>query len=163
MKAITIWQPWASLIMVGAKAYEFRPKSYLAYFGAPKVGDRVVIHAGVRPIKRVEIEDLIERLDAEDDSTGLNAALARQVLLKCRAAAKYQALPLGCGLGTAVLGRPLNAGKIFRGPIADSDRAAEDEDRYNWAWPLADIKPFDAPIPVRGAQGFWNWPEKVAA
>lgn len=163
MKAITIWQPWASLIMVGAKAYEFRPKSYLAYFGAPKVDDRIVIHAGVRPVKAAEIEDLIDRIDAEDDTTGLNAAIARTVLLKCRAAAKYQALPLGCGLGTGVLGRPLNAGKIFRGPVADSVRAAEDEARYNWAWPLSDIKPFDAPIPVRGAQGFWNWPEKVAA
>lgn len=24
MKALTIWQPWASLIMIGAKPYEFR-------------------------------------------------------------------------------------------------------------------------------------------
>ena len=37
MKALTIWQPWASLIMVGAKPYEFRPKSYLKYVGAPAI------------------------------------------------------------------------------------------------------------------------------
>jgi len=24
MKALTIWQPWASLIMIGAKPFEFR-------------------------------------------------------------------------------------------------------------------------------------------
>ena len=26
MKGLTIWQPWASLIMIGAKPYEFRPE-----------------------------------------------------------------------------------------------------------------------------------------
>jgi hypothetical protein len=26
MKALTIWQPWASLIMIGAKPYEFRER-----------------------------------------------------------------------------------------------------------------------------------------
>jgi hypothetical protein len=163
MKAITIWQPWASLIMVGAKPYEFRPKNYLRYVGAPAIGECVVIHAGARTIKGAEIEDLLARLGDEGGSTGLNPDIARLVLERCKAAAKYQALPLGCGLGTAVLGRPLNASRIFRGPIADSDRAAADEDAYNWAWPLEDVKPFDAPIPMRGAQGFWLWPERVAA
>jgi hypothetical protein len=163
MKAITIWQPWASLIMVGAKPYEFRPKSYLRYPGAPTVGERIVIHAGARPVKPAEVEDLLKRLDDADKSTGLDPALARPVLERCRRAAKYQALLLGCGLGTAVLGRPLNAGRIFRGHVADSDRAAIDENAYNWAWPLSDIKPFDAPVPMRGAQGFWSWPQGIAA
>lgn len=158
MKVITIRQPWASLIMVGAKAYEFRPKSYLRYVGAPAIGERIVIHAGACPIRGVEIEDLLARLDDEANTTALTPAIARQVLERCKAAAKYQALPLGCGLGTAVLGRPLNAGKIFRGPVADSDRQAIDEDAYNWARPLSDIKPFDTPVPARGAQGFWIWP-----
>jgi hypothetical protein len=159
MKAITIWQPWASLIMVGAKPYEFRPKSFLRYVGAPAIGERVVIHAGTRPVKPSEIEDLLARLDDADHTTGLIPAIARQVLDRCRAAAKYQALPLGCGLGTARLGKPRNAGALFGGAVADSDRAAIDESAYNWAWPLADIHPFEAPIPTRGAQGFWRWPD----
>lgn len=163
MKTLTIWQPWASLIMVAAKPYEFRPKSYQRYVGAPAIGERIVIHAGARPVKPAEVEDLLERLGDEANSTGLVAAIARQVLERCRRAAKYQALPLGCGLGTAILGRPLNASTLFRGAIADSDRQAADELAYNWAWPLGNIKPFDAPIPMRGAQGFWAWPERVAA
>lgn len=159
MRALTIWQPWASLIMVGAKPYEFRPKSYFAYINPPAIGETTVIHAGARPIKPTEVEDLLKRLDDDDNSTGLVAAIARQVLERCRAAAKYQALPLGCGLGTAMIGKPRNAGTIFRGDIADSDRAADDRKAYSWAWPFTDIHPFDAPIPMRGAQGFWNWPE----
>jgi hypothetical protein len=162
MKALTIWQPWASLIVVGAKPYEFRPKSYLS--NAPAIGERIIIHAGARPVKPEEVNDLLKRLDVEDNTTtGLYAAIARQVLERCRAAAKYQALPLGCGLGTAVLGKPRNAGTLFGGSVADSNRAAEDLSAYNWAWPLEKIQPFDAPVPMRGAQGFWVWPEKISA
>jgi hypothetical protein len=98
VKALTIWQPWASLIMVGAKPFEFRPKSYLRYINAPAIGERIIIHAGARPVKPAEVEDLLKRIDVEDNTaTGLYAAIARQVLERCRAAVKYQALPLGCG------------------------------------------------------------------
>lgn len=159
MKALTIWQPWASLIMVAAKPYEFRPKSYLQYLGAPAIGERIVIHAGTRPVKPAEVEGLLQRLGTDADQTGLVAPIARVVLERCRAAAKYQALPLGCGLGTAILGKPRNASVLFAGAVADSDRQAADEQAYNWAWPLSDIHPFDAPVPARGFQGFWLWPE----
>lgn len=159
MKAFTIWQPWASLIMVAAKPYEFRPKSFLRYINAPTIGETIVIHAGTRPVRKIEVDDLLERLGTEDDKTGLVAPIARVVLERCRAAAKYQALPLGCGLGTAVLGKPRNASVLFAGDIADSDRQAADDKAFNWAWPLTNIHPFDAPVPTRGFQGFWQWPE----
>lgn len=60
MKALTIWQPWASLIMAGFKPYEFRG------WPAPRyvVGQRVVIHAGIRSIKKTEVRDLIETLSS---------------------------------------------------------------------------------------------------
>lgn len=162
MKALTIWQPWASLIMVGAKPYEFRPKSFLRYINAPAIGERVIIHSGARPIKPAEVEDLLSRLGDKENSTALESAIARQVLERCKAAAKCQALPLGCGLGTAVLGTPRNASKLFGGAIADSGRQAADEEAYNWVWPLTLIEPFDAPVPMRGSQGFWKWPERIA-
>jgi len=31
MKAVTVWQSWASLIIIGAKPWEFRSRSYFAY------------------------------------------------------------------------------------------------------------------------------------
>ncbi len=52
IRAVTIWQPWASLIIIGAKPYEFRYRSYLAYINHPQPGERIAIHAGVRPVKR---------------------------------------------------------------------------------------------------------------
>ena len=156
MRALTIWQPWASLIMVGAKPFEFRGRSYLDYAGHPQPGDRIVIHAGARPVKPAEVEDLLHRLGTAGDSTGLVVDKARELLLRVRAAHKYRLLPLACGLGTAVIGKPRNAGTIFTGlRTEDSDRG-----EFNWAWPLSEIEPFAAPIPARGFQGFWVWPYK---
>ncbi|MCC6172095.1 MAG: hypothetical protein IT481_08705 [Gammaproteobacteria bacterium] len=162
MLALTVWQPWASLIMVGAKPYEFRSRSYLAYRPLrPEVGERVVIHAGARRIKPAEVEDLLARLESTEDATGLIADRARELLLRLRQARKYQGLPLAAGLGTVALGKPRNAGEIFRG--RDERGLPQDSDRgdFNSAWPVRSIEPFDAPIPAKGAQGFWRWPHAV--
>lgn len=179
MKAITIWQPWASLIMIGAKPFEFRPRSYLDYANHPHVGDCVVIHAGVRPVRPAEVEDLLKRLESPHSTTGLIAAVARPVLERVRASHKYRLLPLGAGLGTAIIGKPRNAGMFFRRPVSadvaglyDAEEIAElngelpsDSDRgeFNWAWPLSDIVHFEPPVLQRGFQGFWNWPQRIAA
>ena len=157
MKALTIWQPWASLIMVGAKPFEFRGWDFQQRERG-LVGQRIVIHAGARPVKPAEVIDLLKRLGSDDDMTGLVVDKARALLDRVNAAHKCKLLPLAAGLGTVVLGRPRNAGLIFGANVADSDRGA-----FNFAWPLSDIKPFDAPIPVRGAQGFWNWPYREAS
>ena len=152
MKALTIWQPWASLIMVGAKPHEFRGRSYLEYSGHPAVGDRVVIHAGARPIRPAEVDDLLERLGGDDDKTGLVVDKARELLLRVKQAFKCRALPLGAGLGTATIGKPILSCDLYGLTVEDSDRG-----EFNWAWPLSAITPFDAPIEARGMQGFWQW------
>lgn len=151
MKAVTIWQPWASLIIVGAKPYEFRG------WAAPKsiCGKRIAIHAGARPIKRIEVSDLLRRLttDNESWSTALHPDIALPLLE--RALTTPRALPLSSIVGTAVLGTPRRATEIiheFGGPASDSDRHAHS----NWAWPLLDIEPLLPPVERRGAQGFWD-------
>lgn len=152
MKALTVWQPWASLIMVGAKPVEFRGWDFTER--APALVDqRIVIHAGARPVKAAEVEDLLHRLGSASDMTGLVVDKARELLERVRGAHKYRLLPLAAGLGTALLGRPRNAGLLFGGNVADSDRG-----KFNFAWPVSDPVPFAAPIPIGGSQGFWNWP-----
>jgi hypothetical protein len=160
MKALTIWQPWASLIMIGAKPFEFRGRSYARYPNHPRVNARIVIHAGARPVKREEITDLLARLDGPEDTTGLVAEKARALLLRVQEAHKCRLLPLAAGLGTAKLGLARNAGTIFgRANEAAGLYPPQDSDRgdFNWAWPLSDIEAFDSPIPARGMQGFWEW------
>lgn len=159
MKALTIWQPWASLIMVGAKPYEFRHWDYRRR--EPRLeGQRIVIHAGARPVSLAEVADLLRRLERAsgglelDHGTALKVDLARQLLVRVYAAhSAAPILPLRCGLGTATLCTPRRPSDLFRGRIADSTRF----EHQNWAWPLTDIQPFDAPVPARGLQGFWDW------
>jgi hypothetical protein len=194
MKALTIWQPWASLIMIGAKPFEFRRWDFRAREPS-LVGERIVIHAGTRPMKADEIEDLIERLSEYNGAgTGMDARKALPLVQRIResfaetpASVKRrrrarpmpvlpgidvpvsepppavvrpgQILPLGAGLGTAILGKPRRCTDLFRGKVADSDRI----DEHMWAWPLTDIEPFDPAIEMRGAQGFWTWPIREAA
>jgi hypothetical protein len=158
MKAFVIWQPWASLVMIGAKPNEFRGKSYRDYINAPAIGERIVIQAGARPVRPAEIEDLLRRIDAEtagtgrdDEKTCLDLDKARDLLLKVRASFKYRLLPIGMALGTAVLGKPVLSCDLFKMNVADSDRGT-----FNYAWPLTDIRHFEPPMPMRGAQGFFN-------
>lgn len=154
MKALTIWQPWASLIMAAAKPYEFRGWDYRTRERGLE-GERIVIHAGSRPIKRAEVQDILLRL--ESCETALLVELARPIVE--RALTQPGMFPLASGLGTAILGKPRKPLDLFRGTVADSDRI----NHSIWAWPLSDIRPFEPPVPARGLQGFWVWPERVAA
>jgi hypothetical protein len=79
MKAITVWQPWASLILIGAKPYEFRTSPYTRYVNPPKVGERIALHAAARPVRRSEVLDLIGRLEGGDPE--VNPCLVRDIAL----------------------------------------------------------------------------------
>lgn len=146
MKALTIWQPWCSLIIAGAKTVEWRS------WYCPKriVGQRIALHAGARPARADEIADIIARID--DEETSLICEIARPLL----ATVHTKSWPLSSILGTAIIGRSVPALEWVRTNWKrefDSDRI----DAHKFAWPLTSIERFEPPIPHRGAQGFWNW------
>lgn len=162
MKALTIWQPWASLIMAGAKPYEFRgwrPPASL-------IGQRIVIHAAARKIEEITAlglwNTLMER-DYDEDGrifaaeTCLHPELALPILQRAYDPGNAP-LPMSAGLGTAIVGGPRLGTEIaaeFGVPRAnDSDR----DQHANWGWPMLDIDVWSEPIPMRGKQGLWNWP-----
>lgn len=178
MKALTIWQAWTSLIIAGAKPYEFRgwtPPHSL-------IGQRIAIHAGARPIKLAEVRALLLGMTASQcagrphQHSGLIAEIAipilrgvrRQLEDKKSALAslfpkplgiapdrpKAISLPLSSVLGTAILGEPT------KNPVVDGYHLVADSDRtdhLNWGWPLTDIERFEPPVPARGMQGFFEW------
>lgn len=165
MKALTLWQPWASLVAANAKPWEFRPRSYAAYIAPPKPGDRIAVHAAMRPVRYTEIVDILLSIKAwgGTELAPLIADRANAILqpmldlfeIERRGTemrAKLHALaPLGAVVCTAIIGIPQRSDEIFgRAPgtcWAD----------YNWAWPLTEIEPFPVPIPATGQQGFWEW------
>lgn len=167
MKALTVYQPWATLIVAGAKPYEFRKWSLRergpAY--AALIGQRIVIHAASRPIVQGEVDAICASLVAGGGraaETCLHRDKAME-LLECLqdGSGRYyreEKFPLSAGLGTAVLGEPRDgyeiAGDFGVQSVNDSDR----DDQANFGWPMLEIEAWHQPVPMRGFQGFWNWP-----
>lgn len=149
---ITVWQPWATLIAEEAKQFEFR-----GWSSPPALwGRRIAIHAGARPVRRQEVQELLLKLRSPRAAeTAVDPAIAVPILEQCLVAPGC--LPLSSVLCTATLGRPLRnaalAAALGATFVNDSDRAAHS----NWGWPLRDIRRLEPPQPAKGAQGFWNW------
>ena len=138
MKALTIWQPWASLIVGGWKPYEFRG------WAAPAsiVGQRIAIHAAKRPIRAGELRDIMDYVcSPAGQADGID--IACMDLLE-RVWRRETELPMSAVLGTALLGQP----KLVQ----------QNLDGKRYAWPMIGADPFADPIPMKGAQGFWSMP-----
>lgn len=138
MKALTIWQPWATLIISGWKPYEFR--SWAA--PASIVGQRIGIHAAKRRMKMGELRDIMDyACSPQGQADGID--IACMDLLE-RVWRRQVELPMSAVLGTALLGQPKGVQQKLDGP--------------RFAWPMIAPDPFADPIPMKGAQGFWNMP-----
>lgn len=155
MIAITLWQPWASLIAAGVKSVETRS------WAPPEnvIGRRIAIHAAAR---RVENHLNLETIDALEDEFGGHwfqdiprAAVVCTALLT----GAYQVLTgrqddIGCvDLGARVPGSYPDLCGIQTDAFGDYRQA-------RWLWRLENIEPVNPPIPAKGKQGFWDWSVK---
>lgn len=152
MKAITIWQPWASLILHGFKRYEFRgwkPNDAL-------IGQRIAIHAGARRIPNREFQVIRHQL-ARGGGPRMGLEDGAGEWMEEYAGVRCSSLPHGAVIATAVLESAVLADKIvgeFGVPVEnDSDRG----DHFNYAWKLTDVRPVMPPDFCRGKQGWWMW------
>lgn len=163
--ALTIWQPWATLIAILAKPYEFR-----GWRPPPRlIGKRLAIHAGARPVRASEVRALIIALKREANVAPpcLHKDIALPFLERVLVGLKSPVgslfgnsngivLPLSCVLGTAIVGE----GK--RGDICAAEfgeDAGNDSDRdgtFNWGWPLTDFQHLEPPVHAKGMQGIWK-------
>jgi hypothetical protein len=160
MKALTIYQPWATLIALEVKPYEFRGWDYSSRY--PSIaGARIVVHASARPVKIKEIVDLIERmgaaaaLDRTTGGTGLKPdamPLLGRIYDGMMGKGPAVAMPLAAAICTATIGKAVRADTLFGGRPGN--------DNSLWAWPMLAVKPC-APVPCKGLQGFWNFPPSL--
>lgn len=139
MKALTIWQPWASMVAVGIKQNETRgyPTNYRGV---------IAIHAGKKSVREVW-------------STYLDSK-TREVI--CRRLnfsnhTGFEVFPLGCVLATANLVDCIKITPEFVATLTPDELALGDYTFGRYAWKLADINQFPDPIPARGQQGLWEW------
>lgn len=140
MKAVTILQPWAMLIVLREKKFETRSWR-TSYRG------EIAIHAGKKvdrdACEREPIKSTLAKHGYTADNLPTGAVLAVGKLLHCYKSA-------GAGNGVAVLysknenvvGNELHFGDFATG-------------RY--AWDLTDVRRLPEPIPAKGQQRLWNW------
>jgi hypothetical protein len=132
MKAISLWQPWATLIVIGAKKYETRSWS-------PDHFGRVAIHAA-----KHQAQEIIELCKQEPFRSVLATVGIKS----------FADLPLGAYVGECSIVRAHRTEKMS---VSDQERAFGDYGRGRWAWELEKPIPYPQPIPGRGQQGFWEW------
>ena len=133
MKAITLWQPWATLVACGVKSIETRS------WATPHRGP-LLIHAAKR----------------WDDGLALALAGVNHVFRGEGLPTLPRELPLGCVVAIARLVDCVRC-------EADSDFAPLEHEfgdlapgRY--AWRLTDVVRVDPPVSWRGMQGLWDVP-----
>lgn len=140
MKALTIHQPWASLIAYGHKRYETR--SWATSYRGP-----IAIHAGksLAPIRELEESD-------------------RRLVWRMRTKLYGQALdtlPFGAivAIGELVACSSTLGGMIV---LEENERAFGNFSAGRYAWEIVNVNPLREPIPARGAQGLWDWEPPAA-
>lgn len=168
MKALTIWQPWASLIACGVKRYETRswPTKYRG---------SIAIHAAMKNPLSVSL-------------SGDCMGVLIDEMMNTRRLPLWEQMPRGVVIATAEL---VNVWHIVYHPGPNVDKArhidigAESmtEDKHDpnfgdyfvptdkeiilgdwtpgrYAWELANVKILPEPIPVKGKQGLWTFEMK---
>lgn len=130
MKALTLWQPWASLVAVGAKRFETRS-------WATNYRGQIAIHAA-KTWNR-ELEDV-----------------AGNPIFQGRLKELWNNLPLGCVVAVARLSDCRPTTEIPFADVAD-EYGFGDYSAGRFAWILKDVQPLEMPIPAKGKQGLWEW------
>lgn len=149
MKAITIKQPWATLIALGEKKFETR--SWQTKYRGP-----IAIHAG----KTVEKEML--------DYVVISSALAKHGIYS------HEDLPTGAVIAIAEL---VECHKITADywSMYDEEKAGtasglliEGDEWWfgnysvgRYAWELANVRLLEKPLQVKGQLSIWNWEGEI--
>jgi activating signal cointegrator 1 len=160
--AITLWQPWASLIAAGVKSFETRswaPPSYL-------IGRRMVVHAAVKACPtdidahaRAAIERGLDLPAAKWHTLPFGAVVCVGTLAGAYQVQRWKDYGSDVEFKAAVPGsRPLAAASLAPGEECFGDYR---QDR--WCWLFEGIEPFVPARPAKGKQGIWPWREVAEA
>jgi hypothetical protein len=136
MKALTVTQPWATLVAIDAKNIETR--SWWTGYRGP-----LAIHAA--KIMPRTVREWVEDPEAEEIRRTLRAA----------GYASFDDLPLGQVLCICRLDRCEKITAQNRPPWPEL--AFGDYTLGRYMWHFAAVKRLDKPAPAKGAQGLWEW------
>lgn len=138
MKAISLFQPWASLLAGGEKRIETRS-------WRTKERGRIAIHAS----KVIESDALLL----------CHTPIFSRSLIKLGFDVPGQ-LPTGAILGVAHLVEVEPAIAIVK-TLSEKELEFGNYSMGRWAWMFVDLCMFEKPIPCRGKQGLWTVPDNL--
>lgn len=151
MKAISLWQPWASLIAAGVKTIETRSWAPPASL----IGQRIAIHAAKRRVSSADV--VFNELVAEE--LGLSSVMCSSTT------ALRNALPRGAVVCTAVLDSAHRVERLRPGKsrmIAECEQGSRvlsccvdpwgDFEPGRWLWFLRDVEVLPEPFEAVGRQ-----------
>ena len=133
-KAVTLHQPWASLVAKGAKTVEtrsWRPPASL-------IGRRIAIHAGRERRNEAPGEEF-------------ETAVAKHL-----GAGWRDELPAGAVVATAVLAEVAEAAGDGKDAPTREEALFGDYRAGRWMWRLGGVKEVKPPVPVRGHRRIWS-------
>ncbi len=165
MKALTLTQPWASLVAIGAKRIETRswktayrgPLAIHAAKGFPKdarrlVWDSWIFYSAFEPKKAAHYHasgvTLVPCEAGRAVHLPLGAVVATCQLVACKfitSAMSPEFWPGEWKLRDTII------------PPQEPERTFGDYSCGRYAWFLEDVKPLAEPIPAKGALSLWEW------
>ena len=188
MRALTIRQPWASLIAAGVKTIETR--SWSTKYRGP-----LAIHAGKQWAKGWGVHDLWHDPDIADERRDRNDLLVEKLgcdpLEDCNGSGFWTVdrhgrrnVPLGAVVATCTLADVVPT-VDYRHERADTRKRVEEIEGTLWlripaerpateitgqlpfgdftpgryAWLLTDVQRLEVPVPAKGRQGLWDCEE----
>lgn len=148
MKALTLWQPWASLVALGEKQVETRCwstkyRGEIAIHAAERKPSFLGLSAETQPF-RDEIADVLKCRRDRDDRSGVHLDNA------------LQAFPRGVVLCIVKL-VAIEETSMVRDSLSECELIFGNYEDGRYAWFMEIIETFDAPIPAKGNRMLWNW------
>lgn len=183
MRALTIRQPWATLIALGVKTIETRS------WRAPQalIGQTIAIHAGkhrpkdvwcsfmndpVFPPELAALYDYGKCVDPQESNDGewwryrwagpLGVIVATATLADCVEMVDRRTIGTIAPFGDDSLSiNPATNVLMYRPKVGHMVNVTDqlpygDFQPGRWAWMLADVRPCN-PLPAKGKQGLWTW------
>lgn len=142
MKAITVSQPWATLLASGKKRCETR--SWKTNYSG-----EILIHAGKK--------DPLWGISAMGDEAWAKALLA---IIQYEKFDRFERFPTGAIIGKATLAGCVQIDRQMAERIREQhpdEYAFGDFTPGRYAWVMDEAVLFDEPVPASGKQGLWNW------
>ena len=150
MKTLTLYQPWATLVAIGAKRVETRswPTKYRG---------KLAIHAS----KNRRFIDMGKKEYILNEKW-FDFVLREWVLEITRGEYLEPYFPLGSIVATCELHECYQVEHGNQGPwrlLSDKEIAFGDYTPGRYMWMLGNIKKLTTPVAAKGAMGIWEWKE----